>query len=110
MFGQDGHADRWLMRRKSQKELLMLTTPGSVRWRDRYEAKLRPDDPMSLWLLLTLLAVWAGICFMAVVLCAAAARCDRDRVDPWWANERQNPFGAPRLRLVAQPGDRRRQS
>lgn len=38
---------------------------------------------MSLWLLLTLLAVWIGLCAMVVALCAMAARGD-GRGDVRW--------------------------
>ncbi|HUR85115.1 MAG TPA: hypothetical protein VMY78_07210 [Solirubrobacteraceae bacterium] len=60
---------------------------------------------MTLWLLLTLVAVWTGVCVMAVALCAAAARGDREDAARWAGVRRdamadQNRLRPARLRVV----------
>jgi hypothetical protein len=43
---------------------------------------------MSLWLVLTGVAVWLGLCALAIALCTAAARGDRDDARRWFAARR----------------------
>jgi hypothetical protein len=69
---------------------------------------------VSLWFVLVGLAVWAGACAIALALCAAAARGDRQEVACWVAaRSGVVPEGArglrrPRLRDVSERRERRR--
>jgi hypothetical protein len=66
---------------------------------------------MSLWFVLTGVAVWLGLCTLAVALCTAAARGDRDDARRWFEARRdateQGARRPTRLRVLRSRSDER---